>query len=654
MPKFAINKELNITMKRLLTLILLLMGAVTAYAQVSIHSTADENLYNEIRQDVAYENYVWSIGYGDTLTEADNMALSNLASIDLNIVAIHSGSTTNDQTGGVVKSTDRDEEKFVGAAMMSLTNIHRIDLSNIQQEGSIYPYVVLRYVTADEWAKRYDTLKTKIEGYIESAELETSVVDQLRDYTWALAMLSQYGKNDIQVEGKAASLAVESKIAELLGDIQIKVTDIKEDKSNKNYPYTLYLDFMYDEEPLSDISFSYFDGGGYVEGESVKDGRGMVAMKKLPDTFPITIDCFMEDSARQRDPGIYQAIQQLKLVGVLRGSQKDVETTPKGVKPRKEVDTNESQSEVAEALKKNEAGYGATTAASGADVYRNIMSEIVSSFQNVSAVDIRRHFTDKGWSEYNKIVKEGNPVVARTPSWNFVKLDTLVICRELPVKLKFPSSRKAFIEDVVFRINERTKKVESVAYKLSANTEKCIMAKDWPERDRLTLITFLEDYRSAYCLRDIAYIKKVFSDDAYIITGKVLQRSKTKYNDKTELIEEDGKVVYTRQTKKEYVENLSRSFKAKEFVNVRFEECDVCSGYASKKGIYAVQVRQFYTSNNYADEGILTLAIDMREEVNPLVRVRVWQQERDVNYTAEQMMDRTVSTEGSFAGSSKQ
>ena len=65
-----------------------------------------------------------------------------------------------------------------------------------------------------------------------------------------------------------------------------------------------------------------------------------------------------------------------------------------------------------------------------------------------------------------------------------------------------------------------------------------------------------------------------------------------------------------------------------------------------------MQVRQLYTSNNYADEGILTLAIDMREEVNPLVRVRVWQQERDVNYTAEDMMDRTVSTAGSFAGKS--
>jgi hypothetical protein len=58
-------------------------------------------------------------------------------------------------------------------------------------------------------------------------------------------------------------------------------------------------------------------------------------------------------------------------------------------------------------------------------------------------------------------------------------------------------------------------------------------------------------------------------------------------------------------------------------------------------------VRQLYFSNNYADEGILTLAIDMRQDTNPLVRVRVWQQERDVTYDAEKMIDETVSTSGS-------
>ena len=280
--------------------------------------------------------------------------------------------------------------------------------------------------------------------------------------------------------------------------------------------------------------------------------------------------------------------------------------------------------------------------------YRKIMSDIVASFSSISAVNIRPHFTDSAWSEYQKIVAEGNPTLARTPSWTFAELDSLVICREMPIKLNFKGNKK-FVEDVVFRVNKKTKKIESLAYKLSQNTEKHIMAKEWNERDRLTLITFLEDYRTAYCLRDIEYINKVFSNDAYIIVGKVLQQSKKKYNDNTELINQDGKVVYTQYSKEEYLVNLKKSFMSKEFVNIRFEECNVGKGYNAKEGIYAVQVRQLYYSNNYSDDGILTLAIDMRNDVNPLVRVRVWQQERDVEYTAEQMIERTVSTEGSIS-----
>ena len=639
-------------MKRLFTVVLLLLGALPLYAQVNL--SADLQLAEEIMQDVTYQNYVWAVGYGNDLTEADNMAMQNLSSIDLNLVAIHSAETTNVgiNTESAV-SKDVDQMKLVGSAMVHLENIHRIDLFDLtnKKDKQRYKFTVIRYVTAEEWSKRYDSMKTKIENYISSAEIFSSVVDRLRCYTWAYALIKHYnGPTITTANGIAADQFVLSEITNLLDDIKVKVIGIEKVENDTNYPYKLFLDFTYDDEPLSNITFSYFDGNGIIEGESVKDGRSLLMMKKLSDTLKISIDCYMEDQARQQDPGIHACIQELRLAGALTGCNKEIDMQPKGVKQQKVVDTNSTKvlSTVNQSLKNNEAKYGKTTEASNSEQYSAIMDRVVASFTNKSD-NIESMFTPRGWNDFKNIVKEGNPIVARTPSWKFIKLDTLVICRELPLKLKFPSSRKSFIEDVVFRINERTKKIESVAYKLGQATESSIMAKDWSETDRLTLITFLEDYRSAYCLRDIAYIKKVFSNDAYIIVGKVLQKSTKKYNDKTELIESDGKAVYTRYSKKEYVAQLERSFNSKEFVNVRFEECEVCSGYGAKDGIYAVQVRQIYTSNNYADEGILTLAIDMRDDVNPLVRVRVWQQERDVNYTAEQMMERTVSTEGSFS-----
>jgi hypothetical protein len=172
---------------------------------------------------------------------------------------------------------------------------------------------------------------------------------------------------------------------------------------------------------------------------------------------------------------------------------------------------------------------------------------------------------------------------------------------------------------------------------------------NWDDKARLTLIAFLEDYRTAYCLKDLDYIKKVFADDAYIIVGRVLTQSNHKFSDVPYSINTNTtRTEYVRRTKEDYVYHLYKSFASKEFVNLRFEECNVAKGYYAKEGIYAVQVRQLYFSSNYADDGFLTLAIDMREEKKPLVRVRVWQQTRDVKYNSEQMIEQTVSVKDSL------
>ena len=143
----------------------------------------------------------------------------------------------------------------------------------------------------------------------------------------------------------------------------------------------------------------------------------------------------------------------------------------------------------------------------------------------------------------------------------------------------------------------------------------------------------------------MAYINKVFADDAYIIVGRVLKQTTKKFSDTVSALQ-GVQTEYQRKTKGQYIADLRNSFNSKEFVNIRLEECNVAKGFYAKEGIYAVQVRQLYYSNNYADDGILTLAIDMRNDTNPLVRVRVWQQARDVTYDAEQMMERTVSSSG--------
>lgn len=624
-------------MKKLFTLLLAVLSISVAKGQ---KSTEEIRLATEIRKDIMMNDYVWAVGTGITKEEADASALNFLNQLGMQQTTLIETNIKNENSGSNVSSGISTKAQSVGISTLALDKTRVIFLD--PQDGM---EVALRFMTRADWEKRDEDRKQKIMNYLDSAEFAMSVEDQLRFYSWANILLTGYSKQDITYEGTNASITLGSKIRQILNDIQISVIGIEEDKQNKNYPYKVMLDFMYQNKPISSLTFGFFDGTGTVKDEMVKDGRAMIQMKKLSEPFKITIDYILEDLARQSEPAVVILSQ---YTPIFKEATKDVYTK---LKPKKEVDTNSSKvaSAVNAELRNQQADYGKVTEVEtdAQAPYRKILSDIIASFSATSSVDIRNHFSDSAWEEYKKIVAEGNPTLARTPTWSFSELDSLVLCREMPIKLHFKGNKK-FVEDVVFRINKNTLKIESLAYSLANSTESQIMAKEWPERHRLTLITFLEDYRTAYCLRDIKYINKVFSSDAYIIVGKVLKSSTKKFNDVQDLFDEDGQVVYTQLSKDEYIKNLSKSFLSKEFVNVRFEECNVSKGYNAKEGIYAVQVRQLYYSNNYSDVGYLTLAIDMRNRQNPLVRVRVWQEKKVANYTSEQMIEQTVSTEGSI------
>ena len=624
-------------MKKLFTLLLAVLSISVAKGQ---KSTEEIRLATEIRKDIMMNDYVWAVGTGITKEEADASALNFLNQLGMQQTTLIETNIKNENSGSNVSSGISTKAQSVGISTLALDKTRVIFLD--PQDGM---EVALRFMTRADWEKRDEDRKQKIMNYLDSAEFAMSVEDQLRFYSWANILLTGYSKQDITYEGTNASITLGSKIRQMLNDIQISVIGIEEDKQNKNYPYKVMLDFMYQNKPISSLTFGFFDGTGTVKDEMVKDGRAMIQMKKLSEPFKITIDYILEDLARQSEPAVVILSQ---YTPIFKEATKDVYTK---LKPKKEVDTNSSKvaSAVNAELRNQQADYGKVTEVEtdAQAPYRKILSDIIASFSATSSVDIRNHFSDSAWEEYKKIVAEGNPTLARTPTWSFSELDSLVLCREMPIKLHFKGNKK-FVEDVVFRINKNTLNIESLAYSLANSTESQIMAKEWPERHRLTLITFLEDYRTAYCLRDIKYINKVFSSDAYIIVGKVLKSSTKKFNDVQDLFDEDGQVVYTQLSKDEYIKNLSKSFLSKEFVNVRFEECNVSKGYNAKEGIYAVQVRQLYYSNNYSDVGYLTLAIDMRNRQNPLVRVRVWQEKKVANYTSEQMIEQTVSTEGSI------
>ena len=150
----------------------------------------------------------------------------------------------------------------------------------------------------------------------------------------------------------------------------------------------------------------------------------------------------------------------------------------------------------------------------------------------------------------------------------------------------------------------------------------------WPVEARQTLMEFLENYKTAYALKRIDYLRQIFDDDAVIIVGHVAQRYATG-KDQVALPSFSNNVYIkrTQYSKEQYLKNLEACFRSNEFVNIRFANNDVRKAKEGEE--YGIQIKQDYYSTNYGDQGYLYIQVDLNERKQPIIKVRTWQPEPD-------------------------
>lgn len=145
---------------------------------------------------------------------------------------------------------------------------------------------------------------------------------------------------------------------------------------------------------------------------------------------------------------------------------------------------------------------------------------------------------------------------------------------------------------------------------------------------RQLILEYVERFRNAYCLKDINFLQQVFSEDALIITGKVITSVKSDVN---RMSMNNKKVIYSRQSKKQYLTNLERVFRNNKHINVLFDEIKVVK-HPAKADFYGVTLKQGYSSDHYSDEGYVFLLWDFSNVDAPQIHVRTWQPDKiDLN-----------------------
>ena len=178
--------------------------------------------------------------------------------------------------------------------------------------------------------------------------------------------------------------------------------------------------------------------------------------------------------------------------------------------------------------------------------------------------------------------------------------------------------------------------------------ERCGTVVD--KEKQMIILQYVERFRTAYNQKDLPTIEKMFSDDALIITGRVVM-AKPQGDQGAQF-----KVEYNKQNKQQYISNLRRAFLRNKWIDVKFTQIGEngedggCAGITQStkdKTKYGVRLHQSWKSSNYSDEGYLFLLWEFPEDgSDPIIHVRTWQPEM-VGGT-KQKPDDNISTLGGF------
>ena len=591
-------------MKRIIILIFLIVSAVEY-----MHSQNWDYIVNS-------GEYYYGEAVSDTEEQADKDALARLCSM----IAVNVSSNFGSTYSHTVKDNKMEHNEFVHQCILTytsstLTNCERMALDSGSKR------IVRRWMKRSELSRIYESRIAKAKDMVTMAgeALERNKVGiALQYYYWAYSLLcsTQYPNEVKDDTGHILVSWIPSQMRYILSDIRVAIDRIDEENID--------LLFTYKESPVSELEFNYNDGRELCVGKA-KDGRG--TMQMIPGYEGNVYHLNIEYEYKSLSRGDAEMESVLNVVGRI--------TLPEAFEKLSDR-VRSAPKQLFQAVSQVPQNTPVAQPANNSEIYTNSINRILNAIRNRRHTDAYPLFTLDGCEKYDKLIGYGRGRIIGEPNIHYYKSHNGdVVARGLQMSFSFRNGTKTtFVEDVVFTL-DRNGKVKNIAFGLGKDTENDILAKKvkWREETREDLVEFLENYKTAYCLKRLDYIRDIFADDAIIIVGNVTRVYAQQSGDGNMTLKGRNIISTNRYTKDKYLQNLARCFRNNEFINIRFRHSDIQKlEKSSNQDIICIQLAQDYNSSSYADQGYLFLMIDMSDSNSPFIKVRTWQPEPDPKF----------------------
>ena len=603
-------------MKKRLIFVLFALVALTASAQT----------WEQVRDS---EDYIYGEGWGSTVTEADKQALANLiGKIATNVQGESHSSLKTQNSNGQLNEESQFSQTVSTYSQATLTNTQQKVLKN---EPDAY---VVRWIKKSEIEKIFESRKRKALDLIETAvraEKKGKVDDVLRNYYWALTLLKslQYPNEVTYPDEDGKEHVCTNWCKEKIDDTFYELKTIYDSREGND----IRLAITYKGKPVNSVDYKFWDGQTWSAVYSAKDGWGVLELAPGFDGSQVQMKYEYEYAGEAKIDNEVEMV-----LNAVKGTPMPKAYTNVMLKSNEKKKEREARMEMmqSQSFTTNEVSIAPPKPIEkNVNAYKNAIEKMVAAVKQKNYDSARDLFTSVGWSMFTKLMKYGKAKVLDSQNIRFLESEDGIVERGLRMSFSFNSGGRAtFVEDIVLTFNKE-QKIDNISFGLGKTAEDDILNKGvWDEKSRLAIMNFLENYKTAYALKRLDYIRSIFDDDAVIITGSVVSKanSVTNRENQSSISQEGNHIIkMNRQTKDQYLASLKRCFERNEFVNIRFSDNDVKKMGAGGES-YGIQIQQDYYSSTYGDKGYLMLLVDINEPKKPLIKLRTWQPEKDPNF----------------------
>lgn len=584
------------------------------------------------------DGYLYGTGTGADRQEAMQAALSEMiGKISVNISS--SSTYTADETmrgDGSIDSNNRMQMVIKSySAPANLEGVESIWLSDKAPE-----FRVMTYLKRSQVEKMFERRRDNVANLVREgirAEEGGKIDLALRYLYQAYAILGSLPDSrsltvDIDGTPRLLSTWIPEQMRDICAGVTFGIAEVS--KPDDAGGRTVSIMAHYKGEPVTSVGFSYWRG---PQGQSpvitARDGMSEIEVGPTTPLDPLALDIeYRFPDENHLVPEFEPLLDSFNGAGLVPNAHVTLAENAKALKSDKQ-ETKAFKEAVSAGAHE---GISVVSKEESAP-YVGAMESIVYAIVNKNYAGIKKLFTDEGYSMFESLIHYGNARIlgkATRDTYGFYPMKDRTVCRSIPMQFSFEGGKRKFTEDVTFTFNSDGL-IESLAFGLGSVARKDIFAMQgeaWSDYMKMVVVTFLENYRTAFALKRLDFIETMFDDDAVIIVGHVVKKAEKRRVGDAQIIENKEHVTYARKTKAEYLAQLKRCFASNQFVNIRFANTEV-GAVDVGEDTYGIQLRQEYFSSSYGDVGYLYLMVDFLNPDEPIIKVRTWQPERKPDLT---------------------